>query len=118
MKAPLAEKKEKILTLHGHTRVDPWYWLRDREDSGVIRYLEEENAYTASMINPELEESLFTEMVGRIKQEDMTVPYLDNGYYYYTRYEEGEEYPIYCRKKGKPDAAEEIMLNVNHRISR
>ena len=65
------------------------------------------------MINPELEESLFTEMVGRIKQEDMTVPYLDNGYYYYTRYEEGEEYPIYCRKKGKPDAAEEIMLNVN-----
>ena len=113
MKAPVAVKKEKQITLHGHSRKDPYYWLKERENPEVIRYLEEENAYTRSRINGDLEEKLYNEIVARIKKEDQSVPYLDNGYYYYIRYEEGGEYPIYCRKKGDLNAAEEIMLNVN-----
>lgn len=113
MKAPIAVQKEKQLTLHGHTRKDPYYWLKERENPEVIRYLEEENAYTSSRINKDLEEKLYDEIVARIKKEDQSVPYLDNEYYYYIRYEEGGEYPIYCRKKGDLDADEEIMLNVN-----
>ena len=113
MNAPVALKKEKQLTLHGHTRTDPYYWLKERENPAVISYLEEENRYTQSRINKDLEKKLYDEIVARIKQEDSSVPYLDNGYYYYTRYEAGGEYPIYCRKKGDLDADEEIMLNVN-----
>lgn len=115
MKPPVAEKKPKELTIHGDTRIDNYYWLRERENPEVIAYLEAENAYRESVMKEtvELQENLYDEIVGRIKQTDESVPYLKNGYYYYTRYEEGKEYPIYCRKKGSVEAEEEIMLNVN-----
>jgi oligopeptidase B len=94
--------------------VDPYYWLRERKDPEVIAYLEAENAYTDDMMKDtkDFEDQLYREIVGRIKQDDQSVPYLDNGYYYYTRFEEGGEYPLVCRKKGSLDAEEDIMLNV------
>ncbi len=115
MEAPRAEKIEKELTIHGHTRVDPWYWLRERENPKVIEYLKAENAYTDAMLRDmeKLQEKLYQEIIGRIKKDDSSVPYFDNGYYYYTRYEKKKEYPIHCRKKGSLDAAEEILLEVN-----
>jgi oligopeptidase B len=113
--APKAKKEKKELTIHGHTRIDNYFWLNQKEDPEVIKYLEEENNYTAEYLahTKELQEKLFNEIVNRIKQDDQSVPYLDNGYYYYIRYEEGKEYPLYCRKKGSLDSEEEIMLNVN-----
>jgi oligopeptidase B len=115
MEAPFAKIKQKELTMHDDVRLDNYYWLNQRENPEVVDYLEAENAYTKSMMGhtAELQQQLFSEMVGRIKQTDMTVPYLENGYYYYTRFEEGKEYPLYCRKEASPDAAEEIMLDVN-----
>jgi oligopeptidase B len=115
MKPPIAEKKPKELTIHGHTRIDNYFWMNNREDSSVIDYLNAENAYTDEVMKDtkEFQDQLYNEIIGRIKQTDESVPYLDNGYYYYTRYEEGKEYPIYCRKKGSLEAGEEILLNVN-----
>lgn len=115
MEAPVAAKKPKELTIHGDTRIDNYYWIRERENPEVIAYLEAENAYREALMKDTegFQEELFEEIVGRIKQQDESVPYRDNGYYYYTRYEEGKEYPIYCRKKGSLDAEEEIMANVN-----
>ncbi len=115
MKAPVAAKKPKELTIHGHTRIDNYYWLKERENPEVIAYLEAENAYRESMMkgSEQFEENLYHEMVGRIKQDDESVPYKDNGYYYYTRYEENREYPIYCRKKESLESDEEILANVN-----
>ena len=115
MNPPQAKKIEKELTIHGDTRIDNYYWLNDREDPEVIAYLEQENAYTKAMMahTEDLQKRLFDEIVGRIEQTDMSVPYKRNGYYYYTRYVEGQEYPLYCRKQGSLDADEEIMLNVN-----
>ncbi len=112
---PVAEKKPKELTIHGDTRVDDYFWLRERENPEVIAYLEAENAYTDAMLEhtKPLQEKLYEEIVGRIKQTDESVPYFWNGYHYYTRFEEGKEYPIYCRKKGSMQADEEIMLDVN-----
>lgn len=114
-KAPDVEKKSKEISIHGDTRVDDYYWLNERENPEVIDYLERENAYTKEVLAPteELQEKLFQEIKGRIKEDDESVPYFKNGYYYYTRYEEGKEYPIYCRKEGSLEAEEEIMLNVN-----
>jgi oligopeptidase B len=115
MKAPVAKIEPKEMTMFGNTRTDNYYWLNQRENPEVIKYLEEENAYTKAMMahTDSLQSDLFKEIVGRIKQTDMSVPYFENGYYYYTRYEEGKEYPIFCRKPGNLEAAEEIMLNVN-----
>jgi len=115
MKPPVAKKINKELTAHDQTRIDPYYWLNDREDQEVITYLEDENAYTKSMLKhtDELQTELYDEIVGRIQQTDMSVPYKRNGYFYYSRYEEGMEYPIYCRKNGSLEADEEVMLNVN-----
>ncbi|HSF89596.1 MAG TPA: hypothetical protein VLA46_09280, partial [Saprospiraceae bacterium] len=112
---PVATKKPKELTTHGHTRVDPYYWLNERENPEVIDYLTAENQYLDTMLSHSkgFQEKLYNELVGRIKQTDMSVPYKDNGYYYITRYEEGQEYPIHSRRKGNMDAAEEIMLDVN-----
>jgi oligopeptidase B len=112
---PSAEKIKKELTIHGHTRIDNYYWLNERENSKVIDYLISENSYLEAMMEhkKEFREKLFQEIVGRIKKDDSSVPYKDNGYYYYSRYEEGKEYPIYCRKKAVLTADEEIMLNVN-----
>ncbi len=115
MKAPVAAKKPKELSIHGDTRIDNYYWLRERENPEVISYLEAENAYRESVMKDTegFQKDLFDEIVGRIKQTDESVPYRKNGYYYYTRYEEGKEYPVYCRKKGSMEAQEEILANVN-----
>lgn len=115
MKAPIAKKVKKELSIHGDTRIDNYYWLNDREDPEVIAYLEAENEYTSQALKhtEDLQENLYNEIVGRIKQTDMSVPYFLNGFYYYSRYEEGKEYPLYCRKPESLDAPEEVMLNVN-----
>jgi len=88
--------------------------MRDRDNPEVIAYLNAENEFTAAKMahTEELQQQIFQEMIGRIKQDDMSAPFFDNGYYYYTRFEEGGEYPIFCRRKGSMDAAEEIILNV------
>ncbi len=112
---PKARKIPQELTIHGHTRIDNYFWLRDRDNPEVIAYLQAENDYKDAVLKhtQKLQQKLYKEIIGRFKQTDMSVPYKDNGYYYYTRYEEGQEHPIYCRKKGSLDADEEIMLNVN-----
>ena len=111
---PIAKKIEKEMTIHGDTRVDPYYWLKERENPEVIDYLEAENAYTAAKMKDteRLQKKLYKEMVARIKQDDESVPYRMNGYLYYSRYEKGKEYPIYCRKPAE-DAAEEVLIDVN-----
>lgn len=123
VKPPVAEKVADTLT---GNRIDNYYWMKlsdeqknadqkDEQTQKVINYLTAENDYIkTSMKHTEaLQEKLYTEIVGRIKQTDESVPYKDNGYWYYTRYEEGKEYPIYCRKKGTLEATEEVLLNVN-----
>ncbi len=112
---PVAEKRDTALVNHGHTRIDPYYWMNDREDPDVISYLEAENEYLEEKLDHtrSFQEELFREMRGRIKEDEKSAPFYDNGYYYYTRYEEGGEYPIYCRRKETMDAPEEIMLDVN-----
>ncbi|MFQ5607446.1 MAG: S9 family peptidase, partial [Candidatus Zixiibacteriota bacterium] len=114
-KAPVAKIEPAELEKHGHVRVDNSSWLKDRDNPEVIEYLKEENEYTGQMMahTKKFEEALFEEIKGRIKQDDASAPYRENGYWYYTRYEEGGEYPLYCRKQGTLEAAEEIMLNVN-----
>lgn len=112
---PAAKKVKKELTTHGHTRIDNYYWLNKREDPEVISYLEAENIYTAGMLQHtgELQEKLFEEMKGRMKQNDKSVPYRLRGFIYYTRFEEGKEYPLYCRRALHEGAPEVIMLDVN-----
>lgn len=112
---PDAAQKPHEMTLHGDTRVDPYYWMNDREDPEVIAYLEAENAYAKAMMadTEALQDDLFEEIVGRIDPTDESVPYEFNGYWYYTRYEDGLDYPIYCRKKGSLEASEEVMVDAN-----
>ncbi len=112
---PFAEAKPKDLTEHGHVRNDPWYWLNDRENPEVIAYLNAENAYKDAVMADlkDVQEELFQEIKGRIKEKDESVPQLDNGYWYYYRYVEGGEYPIHCRKAKSLEAPEEVMLDVN-----
>ncbi len=114
IKPPVAEKIETPLVLHGDTRIDFYYWMNDRNNPKVIEYLNSENEYVSQMMagSKSLREMLYKEMEGRIKQEDESAPYFKNGYFYYTRFEKGGEYPIYCRKKDNLEAAEEIILNV------
>jgi oligopeptidase B len=114
-KPPVAAKIAKADTLHGDVRVDNYYWLRQRGSEDVLKYLTAENAYTADMMKPTaaLQESLYQEMVGRIKETDENVPYREGPYFYYSRTEKGKQYPIYCRKKGSLDAPEEILLDQN-----
>ena len=126
--APIATKKDTTITWHGHDREDPYYWMRltdeqknaetpDNHTQEVLDYLNAENSYTKQVMNhtEEMQTQLYDEIVGRIKQTDESVPYIKNGYWYYTRYEEGKEYPIYCRKKGTLEADEEVMLDANKR---
>ena len=112
---PSAPKRPKEITTHGDTRIDPWFWLRDVEDPATLEYLRAENAHTEAVMAPEeeLQERLFLEMRARIKEDDSTVPEKEREYYYYTRFEEGKQYPIHCRKRGSPDGPEEILINVN-----
>ena len=113
--APAAKKISKELTIHDDTRIDHYFWLNQRENQEVIDYLNAENAYTEQEMahTKSFQEELFREMKGRIKEKDQSVPYLENDYYYLTRFEEGQEYPIYSRKKETLEAPEEIMLDVN-----
>jgi oligopeptidase B len=111
----MVKKVPMPLEKHGHTRIDDYYWLRERENPQVIAFLKAENDFAErEMAHAKaLEAKLFEEIKSRIKQTDMSVPYKRDGYFYYTRYEEGREYPIYARKKGALDQPEEIVLNGN-----
>lgn len=115
VKPPVAEQIDTAMTIHGDTRIDKYYWMNDRNDPRVIEYLKAENAYLDTMMQPsaKLRQKLYEEMRGRIMETDASVPYLKEGYYYYSRYTQGKEYPVYCRKKGSLEASEEIILDVN-----
>jgi oligopeptidase B len=121
---PIAKKVAEELTIHGDTRIDNYFWMRlsdaqkeaetpDAQTQDVLDYLNAENDYAKAMMadTDSLQEKLYNEIVGRIKQDDQSVPVKVDGYWYYTRFEEGQDYALYCRKKGSLDAAEEIMLN-------
>lgn len=112
---PVAATKPHSVTLHGDTRVDPYFWLAEKKNPEVIAYLEAENAYMTAVMKPleAKQEQLYKEMLARIKQTDLTVPTRDRGYWYYTRTVEGQQYPIHCRRKGTMDAAEEVYLDAN-----
>jgi len=116
VKPPVAKVEPHQLTSkHGEVRTDNYYWLKNREDSAVINYLTAENKYLDTMMahTRAFQEALFEEMRGRIKEDDSSVPYKLDDYYYYTRYVTGGEYPLYCRKKGSLDAPEEIIADGN-----
>ena len=115
---PDAEKRAyEVKAPFGAVRNDDYYWLRDdsREDPAMLAYLQAENAYADQVLAPTavLQETLYQEIVGRIKQDDASVPYRERGYWYYTRFETGKDYPIHARRKGDMQAAEEILLDVN-----
>jgi oligopeptidase B len=113
--APVAKKISKELKIHNDIRIDNYYWLNDKENPEVIDYLNAENAYTKAMMShtETFQKDLFEEMKGRIKEDDTTIPYKLNGYWYITRYEKGKDYPIYSRKKETVDAPDEILFDCN-----
>jgi len=113
--APVAAKKPHRLEFHNDVRIDDYYWLNERDNPEVISYLNAENEYLGRSLQHtrDLQDKLFSEITGRIPQIDMSVPYLRNGYMYYTRYENGKEYPIYARKIDTADAKEEILIDAN-----
>ena len=115
-RSPVARKVPKILVTHGDERVDEYYWLRDRSNPGVIEYLEAENRYTYEMMRhtEALQKKLFEEMKARNKDTDTSVPERIDDFYYYYRTEADKQYQIHCRKKGGPEAAEEIILDLNN----
>jgi oligopeptidase B len=112
---PVAKTVPHKTELHGDTRTDNYFWMRDKKDPEVIKYLEAENAYTAAVTKPiePLCDALYDEFLARIKQTDLSVPYRNRGYWYYSRTEQGKQYPIQCRKKGSLDAPEEVLLDGN-----
>lgn len=114
-KAPVAKKMAKELEKHGDIRVDDYYWMNDREDPEVIAFLNAENDYYNKLTahTKDFQDSLFLEMKSRIKEDDSSVPYKKNGYWYVRRFETGKEYPIFSRKKESEDAPEEILFNGN-----
>ena len=112
---PMAKKNPKKTEINGTTLIDNYFWLREKTNPEVMAYLEAENAYTEAVMKPTeaLQAKLYKEMVGHIKETDRSAPYRDGDYYYYSRTEQGKQYPIYCRKRGSLDAPEEITLDVN-----
>src|SRR6266849_4817573 len=112
---PVAKKVPNEVVLHGDRRVDNYYWLRDKKNPEATAYLEAENAYTSAVMKPteSLQATLYQEMLGRIKQTDLTVPYRKGDYVYYSRTEERKQYPIHCRRRHQADAKEEIILDLN-----
>ena len=112
---PIAPKRPKEITQHGQTRIDDYFWLRYKEDPEVLKYLHTEQDYLEEVTQhtKPLQETLFQEMKGRIKEDDASAPEKDGEYFYYTRYEPGKQYPLYCRKKGSPDSPEEPLLDQN-----
>lgn len=115
--APVAQKIPTELTAHGHTRVDNYYWMKEREDPDVIAYLNAENDYLKQVTASQegFKKKLFDEMKGRIMEDDSSVPYLKEGYYYASRFGKGAEYPVYTRKKDEADAVEEVLVDANER---
>jgi oligopeptidase B len=114
-KPPMAKKQPHTFELHGQTITDDYAWLKDKKNPDTIAYLEAENAYAAAMMKPteKLQEKLYQEYLGRIKQTDLSVPYREGNCWYYTKTFEGKQYPSYCRKKGSLDGVEEVILDVN-----
>jgi oligopeptidase B len=112
---PTAKKVPKVDTVHGQARTDDYFWIREKANPEVAAYLQAENAYTDAVMKPTegLQSALYKEMLGHIKETDLSVPYRENGYLYYSRTEEGKQYPIYCRKKGGLDAPEEVTVDLN-----
>ncbi len=113
--APIAERIPKELRIHKDLRIDDYYWLNERENPKVLAYLNDEINYykTLTAHTDKFQENLFEEMKGRIKEDDESVPYKKNGYYYITRYEIGKQYPVYTRKKGSLEAEEKVLIDVN-----
>ncbi|MCO5723642.1 S9 family peptidase [Robiginitalea marina] len=112
---PVALRKPQTLEKHGDVRVDDYYWLRDREDEEVLQYLRDENAYfeAGTSHTREFEKQLFEEMKARIREDDESVPYKFNGYWYITRFEQGKEYPVYTRRKEHMEAPEALLFDAN-----
>jgi len=115
LKPPMAKKVAKVEMLHGEKLVDDYFWLRDRKNPEVRAYLEAENAYADAFMKPTetLQRKLYEEMLGRIKETDLSVPFRRGEYLYYSRTEKGKQYPIYCRRKGSVEAPEQVMLDLN-----
>lgn len=115
MQVPRAKKIDKKLTIHNDTRIDSYFWLNDRENKEVIAYLEEENKYTKAIMQPTeaLQKQLFTEMRARIKEDDSSVPYKLNGYWYETKFEKNKEYPLFYRYKESLKTQPELLFDVN-----
>ena len=112
---PIAPQRPHTITTHGDERADPWFWLREQEDPQTMEYLRAENAFTEAFMQPleALQEAIYAEIRGRIKEDDNTVPEKEGDYYYYVRFEEGGQYPIYCRRQGSDDGLETVLLDVN-----
>jgi oligopeptidase B len=112
---PSAKKVPRETTIHGYTLKDDFAWLREKGTAEVTRHLEAENAYTEALMAPrkELQEGLYKEMLGRIKQTDLSVPARQGSYWYYSRTEEGKQYPYMCRRKGTMEGPEEVLLDLN-----
>lgn len=112
---PQAAKKNHVVSAHGEKWEDPYFWLREKGNTEVLNYLKAENAYSEKILKPteNFQKDLYEEMLKRIKEDDLSVPFLRKGFFYYSRTEKGKSYSIYCRKKNSPDAAEQILLDVN-----
>jgi oligopeptidase B len=112
---PAARTIPKLDVCHGDARRDDYFWLRERSNPEVAAYLEAENAYADEVMRPTLtlQQALYVEMLSHIKETDLSVPYREGGYFYYSRTEEGRQYPIYCRRRGSLDAPEEVTVDVN-----
>ena len=115
MKQPKAKKINKILSIHGDTRIDPYFWLNERDNPEVLAYLNEENSYTEAIMKDTetLQENLYEEMKARYKKDDQSLPYFFNDYWYIVRYQDGKEYPIFTRKHLSLDNSEEPILDAN-----
>src|SRR5690349_15300020 len=115
MMFPVAPKRPKEITQHAETRSDNYFWMRDRQDPEVLKYLHAEQDYLEEIMQhtKPLQDQLFQEMKARIKENDSSAPETDGEYIYYTRYEAGKQYPFYCRKKGTLEAPEELLIDQN-----
>ncbi len=115
LQPPVAPTRPYSFDFHGQKIDDPYHWLKDKTNPEVIQYIQSENAYREGLTKDlkSFEDKLYREMLSHIKQTDLSVPVRDNGFWYYTRTEEGKQYPIFCRKKGSLEGAEEILLDVN-----
>ena len=112
---PIAKKDPKLTDINGHKLVDNYFWLRDKKNPEVKAYLDAENSYADALMKPTepLQKKLYGEMLGRIKETDVDVPYKYDDYFYYSRTEAGKQYPIRCRRQRSMDASEEVVLDIN-----